>query len=76
MKDKHDKSTQSLAKRVRKPLSESCAISPTERKTAERDRKKKLGFKLMWISREEQVVIKKMGEAKMMTHQSKLKKSD
>ena len=62
MKDKHDKSTRSLplGKRGRKPLSESGAMSPAERKAAERDRKKKLGYKLMWVSREEREVIESM----------------
>ena len=62
MKDKHDKSTRSLplTKRGRKPLSESGAMTPAERKSAERDRKKKLGYKLIWVSKEEREVIEGM----------------
>ena len=36
------------------------AMSDAERKLAERERKKQQGYKLMWISKEEQEVIRKM----------------
>lgn len=62
MKDQHDKSTRSLplAKRGRKPKMASGAMTPAERKKAERFRKQQQGYKLIWLSPTEQEVIEKM----------------
>lgn len=62
MKDNHDKVTRSLplAKRGRKPKMASGAMTPAERKRAERFRKQQQGYKLIWLSLAEQAVIEKM----------------
>ena len=60
MKDQHDKQTPDMITKRGRPPKGASAMSQSERKAAERDRKKKEGFKLMWLSPAEQEVIEKL----------------